>query len=64
MHVTFDLGDPEDDDIDEDNVDEDNVGEDNIHEANIDIWILLICFHFYLYVNFSNIFIRQFILFL
>ena len=33
MHVTFDLGDPEDD------IDEDNVNEDNIDEANIDIWV-------------------------
>ena len=35
MHVTFDLGDPEDD------IDEDNVDEENIDKANIDIWVLI-----------------------
>jgi hypothetical protein len=35
MHVTFDLGDPEDD------IDKDNVDEDNIDEEIIDIWVLV-----------------------
>ena len=47
MHVTFDLGDPEDD-----------TAEDNVDEDNITIWSMLTCFHFYLYVSFSNIFIK------
>ena len=33
MHVTFDLGDPEDD------TDEDNIDEDSMNEDIIDIWV-------------------------